>query len=372
MNHLTPIKQSRFRSFIRTASILLTMLVFTGGGYWSLASDQPDTTPGFSAREPGNLIVQNLLARDYMYYGTEALHYAEAATAVGALRFAEKTANGAMREQLITRYEVLLDENSELISRREHVDMNVIGIIPLQIAILTGDSRHLEQGLSFADSQWVEPLENGLTRQTRWWIDDLYMVGMLQIQAYRATGQSKYADRAARQLAAYLPLLQRENGLFYHSPDVPIFWGRGNGWVAVAMAEVLSSLPLEHDLHASLLEYYRKMMKSLLGFQTKDGMWRQVIDYEDSWTESSATAMFAYAMLVGIQNDLLEQGTFQQAVNSAWPALTKLMDADGNVQDVCVGTGKKNDLDYYLERPKVAGDFHGQAPVLWLATGLVP
>lgn len=42
----------------------------------------------------------------------------------------------------------------------------------------------------------------------------------------------KYVERAAKEMAMYLDELQRLNGLFYHAPDVPYFWGRGNGWMA--------------------------------------------------------------------------------------------------------------------------------------------
>lgn len=354
-------------------TLTLSALLFTPvAGLSASPADNPELMEIMSAQAVGELIVNNLLSRDYMMYGEEALHYSEAATAVGALRFAAATGDSGMLEQLVDRYQPLLAGDSRLVSRRAHVDMNVIGIVPLQIAILTGDARYLELGLSFADSQWDAPLADGLTSQTRWWIDDLYMVGMLQIQAYRATGDPKYADRAARQLAAYLPRLQHENGLFYHSPDVPIFWGRGNGWVAVAMAEVLSSLPENHELRAPLRQHYLKMMNSLLGFQTENGLWRQVIDYEDSWEESSGSAMIAWAMLLGVQHGMLTAEPYRVAVDKAWKALTVLIDADGNVSEVCIGTGKKNDLEYYLARPRVAGDFHGQAPVLWLAAGLLP
>jgi unsaturated rhamnogalacturonyl hydrolase len=359
-------------ALFRAGRAALLLLIFMFSATPVQAGEAAESSAVLTAARAGELIVANLLSREHMFYGDEALHYAEAATAVGALRFASSINDRAMLEQLISRYSALLDDHSSLVSRRPHVDMNVIGIVPLQIAILTGDADQLRQGLSFADSQWDEPLENGLTSQTRWWIDDLYMVGMLQIQAFRATADPKYADRAARQLAAYLPELQQENGLFHHSPDVPVFWGRGNGWVAVAMAEVLSSLPQAHRLRPQLLKHYQAMMQSLLKFQDQGGMWRQVIDYAPSWTESSATAMFAYAMLLGIQHGLLDREPYTAAVNKAWSALTALIDAKGNVQEVCVGTGKKNDLDYYLARPRVTGDFHGQAPVLWLADGLLP
>jgi unsaturated rhamnogalacturonyl hydrolase len=322
-------------------------------------------------RTVGERLSRNLLAREYMLYGDEALHYSEAAAAVGALRFSQVTGDTGLRDRLVARYEPLLDDDSGLVSRRAHVDLSVVGIVPLQIAIETNDERFLRQGLTFADRQWASPRDDGLTSESRFWIDDLYMVGMLQIEAYRATGKAVYADRAARQLAAYLPKLQQDNGLFYHSPDAPIFWGRGNGWVAAAMAEVLASVPADQSDRPVILASYRKMMRALLGYQNGDGLWRQVIDLDSAWGESSGTAMIAYAMAVGLDRGLLPEADFRHAVDAAWRGLTALIDEDGNVGEVCIGTGKKDDLQYYLDRPRVAGDFHGQAPVLWLATELL-
>jgi unsaturated rhamnogalacturonyl hydrolase len=47
-------------------------------------------------------------------------------------------------------------------------------------------------------------------------------------------------------MSAYLDKLQQTNGLFYHAPDAPFYWSRGNGWVAAGMAELLRSLPENH------------------------------------------------------------------------------------------------------------------------------
>jgi rhamnogalacturonyl hydrolase YesR len=58
----------------------------------------------------------------------------------------------------------------------------------------------------------------------------MYMITTVQLKAYRATGDAKYIDRAAVEMTTYLDKLQQSNGLFYHAPDVPFFWGRGNGW----------------------------------------------------------------------------------------------------------------------------------------------
>ena len=103
--------------------------------------------------------------------------------------------------------------------------------------------RYRVMGLAFADAQWDNPTPDGLTVQTRWWIDDMYMITALQLQAYRATGDAKYLERAAREMVAYLARLQEPNGLFFHAPDVKHFWGRGDGWVAVGMTEMLRELP---------------------------------------------------------------------------------------------------------------------------------
>jgi len=316
-------------------------------------------------------VIDNLLAREnYMRYGDQGLHYAEAVTVLGALRVAELNGDQDRIDQLVKRYELLLDPNTDLISKRAHVDFSVIGVIPLRIYRITGREDFLELGLRFADKQWEDPREDGLTKETRWWIDDIYMVGSLQMQAYRITGNEVYADRAARFMAAYLDKLQQSNGLFFHGPEAPFFWGRGNGWVAAGLAETLQSIPESHQLFERNKAGYLKMMQALLRYQSPSGMWRQLVDQETSWEESSCTAMFAFAMQVGIRKGWLEENVYSPAVKRAWVALLDHLDAEGNLEKICVGTGQSKDVQYYLDRPTHDGDFHGQAPFLWLATEL--
>lgn len=332
-----------------------------------MAGTKLDDVQPCDEKNLGLKVIENLLARDYMlYYGDIGLHYAEAGTGVGALRIANSIQDKELIERIVSRYEKFLGPDSFLISRQPHVDHNVEGVVPLQIYLLTGDERYLKVGLSFADSQWEETQEDGLTSQTRWWIDDMYMVGMLQIQAYRATRDTKYADRAALQLTTYIKKLQQPNGLFFHGPEFHYHWGRGNGWVASAMAEVLKSLPADHPRRLELMTGYRKMMAALLKFQSGNGMWRQLIDYDYSWAESSCTAMFSYAMTVGVYQGWLDKADYQPAVEKAWKALCAHVDREGNVREICIGTGQMDDIEFYLKRPRTLGDFHGQAPLLWL------
>ena len=55
----------------------------------------------------------------------------------------------------------------------------------------------------------------------------------------------------------------------------------------------------------------------------------------------------------------------------AWIAVVGNVDQNNDVTSVCEGTNKQNDLNYYLQRKRRTGDFHGQAPVLWAASALL-
>ena len=320
----------------------------------------------------GKRVAVNLVNRpEHMRYKNGGIHYAEAAAAVGALRVAALTGDKGLQQQLVARFEAILTPGSPLVSTNRHVDHSVFGIVPLEIYMRTGDQRYLDLGQRLADRQWENPLADGLTAETRWWIDDMYMIGSLQIQAYRATKDAKYADRVALELSAYLDKLQQPNGLFFHGPEFHHFWGRGNGWVAAALAEVLSALPENHPRRARLMEGYLKMMNGLRPYQAQEGLWRQLIDNDQSWLETSCTAMFSYAMITGVQRGWLEAKVYGEVARKGWIGMCGYLDDEANLREICVGTGQKKEVSYYLERPRKTGDFHGQAPVLWCAAALL-
>ncbi|WP_114951956.1 glycoside hydrolase family 88/105 protein [Sphingosinicella terrae] len=293
-----------------------------------------------------------------------AVHYAEVASAYGAARLARASANGALLERVAARHRRLLAE--AIPNSANHVDANVYGLWPL---VLDGDEERA-RGLAMADGQWQESGPDGLTRQARYWIDDIWMIGALQVQAWRVTGEGRYLDRAAQTARLYVSRLQQPNGLFHHGPEAPFFWGRGNGWVAAGLAEILSELPADHPDRPALAAAFRRMMAALLRHQAEDGMWRQLIDYPDAWKETSATAMFGYAMAVGVRRGILAEPAYVQAHRRAWTALAAYVGADGQLSQVCAGTGQSADADYYLARPVVTGDLHGQAALLWFAAEL--
>ena len=257
----------------------------------------------------------------------------------------------------------------------------MFGSLPLELYRITKEKRYLELGIPYADTQWAVPgtagesakgwAEKGYSWQTRLWIDDMYMITIVQTRAYQVTGNREYIDRAAKEMVLYLDELQRPNGLFYHAPDVPFYWGRGNGWMAAGMAELLRSLPAGSPYRPRILQGFRTMMASLKSYQTPGGLWNQLIDKPDCWVETSGSAMFTFAFIEGVKHGWLDAKEYAPAARKAWMALVDYIDDRADVTEVCVGTNKKNDERYYYDRPRHTGDYHGQAPYLWCAVALL-
>jgi len=352
--------------------VALGLLLPAAAATLSAQTDYFNNWPaGRSPEDVGKRLADHFVTSPHQY--TATIHYSEVCTWYGALTFAQLTHDNALRDALIKKFEPLMPGGAEAgrIPPRHHVDDNIFGIIPLEIGLETQDQKYLSYGKDWADKQWNNPTPDGLSDETRFWIDDMYMLTILQLEAYRATGDKKYLDRDATEMVAYLDKLQQPNGLFYHAPDVPYFWGRGDGWVAAGMAEMLRTLPADHPLRPRIMKGYKLMMEALLKYQGKDGMWRQLIDHDDAWPETSSTAMFSFAMITGVKNGWLDAATFGPAARKAWIGVAGYVDQNNDITNVCEGTGKKNDLDYYYMRGRRTGDFHGQAPILWAASALL-
>jgi rhamnogalacturonyl hydrolase YesR len=341
---------------------------------------------GASPEEIGKRVASSFLLSPHGFYSADAkphIPYFEVCNWYGALTFARLTDDTTLSSQLLNRFKPLLEKDSALLPVPDHVDYSVFGALPLEFHLQKKDPAFLELGIHYADKQWSSPsgprvipksfsyYNNGLSWQTRLWIDDMYMITLLQAQAYRATGDRKYIDRAAKEMVFYLDALQQSNGLFYHAADAPFFWGRGNGWMAAGMAELLRALPKDNPDRIRIMKGFKAMMTSLLSYQASSGMWRQLMEDVNSWEETSSTGMFCFAMITGVKNGWLEEDVYGRAARKAWLALISFINDKGEVTNVCEGTGKKNDRQYYLDRKRVTGDMHGQAPVLWCASALL-
>lgn len=336
---------------------------------------------GYTPDEIGRRIAYRFVTEKHALHAGKWIGYPETFYWNDSLKYAAAAKDKALIKLLQARFEHLFTTEKELLPIKNHVDLNMFGSLPLELYWVTKDERYKELGLPYADTQWEVPedakpsekewAEKGYSWQTRLWIDDMYMITIVQTHAYKVTNDSKYIDRAAKEMVMYLDELQRPNGLFYHAPDVPFYWGRGNGWMAAGMAELLRYLPKKHKDRPRIMEGYLTMMKSLKEYQNPEGLWNQLLDDPECWTETSGSAMFTFAFITGVKNGWLDAKEYAPAARKAWMALVTYLTEKNQVREICVGTNKKNDKQYYYDRPRRTGDFHAQGPYLWCVVALM-
>jgi unsaturated rhamnogalacturonyl hydrolase len=316
-----------------------------------------------SPAETGKKIVKNIAGRRFGW------RYQKVCTYYGSLILADAIGDKTITEQMARGYAPFLKGKRK--HHIGHVDYNVFGIWPFELYRQTRQEKYLAIPVRLAKNEFKELNAEGLSGLSRFWVDDMYMVGSLQVQAYKSLKDTVYLNRAARQLVVYCDRLQRDNGLFFHREDAPFFWGRGNGWAAASMTEVLLVLPTDNKYYPPLISAYRKMMNALISCQGEDGMWHQLLDDPASYPESSCTGMFVYALASGLQKGWLTENDFMDKTLAGWRALAGYVNEKGEVMNVCVGTNAKDNKKHYLTRPKSTGNFHGQAATLWAATAMI-
>jgi len=319
----------------------------------------------------GTRVTQNLLDRPKLDL-SHGLTYLETCSGFGAARFAAAVNDQDLLKNVIARYQgIITPQGATLLPKPNHVDRSVFGILPLEMYQVTHDQKYLDLGVSYADTQFATLNTEGLSAETRYYIDDAFKIPAMQILAFRATQKPAYAANAVKEMTAFIDKLQQPGGLFFHGPDAHVYWGRGNGWIAAGLAEVLLYLPANDPARPKIMASYTAMMAGLAKVQAPDGRWRQVLDDEKAWEENSCTGYFIYAMGEGIDQGWLDSATYSPAVKRAWTALCGQLDDKGNVADVGVLTEHSNDESYYLARPRAAGNLHGQFATIWAATALL-
>ena len=203
------------------------------------------------------------------------------------------------------------------------------------------------------------------------WLDDLYMSVPALAQMGALTGDSACFDDAVKQILQFSArLFVPEKNLYRHGwvqamdPHPAFYWGRANGWAVLALCELLDVLPENHPGRAAVLAQYRAHVAGIAAVQDGTGLWHQLLDRADSYLETSASAMFAYAMAHGINRGWLDAKAYAPIVSVAWNAVAQKVNAAGQVEGVCVGTGLAFDPTYYSYRPTSVRAAHGYGPVL--------
>ena len=191
------------------------------------------------------------------------------------------------------------------------------------------------------------------------WLDDMYMSIPALAQMGKLTGERRYYDDAVRQVLQFSArMFNRQKGLYMHgwtadTDDHPEFyWARANGWAAMAMVELLDVLPEDHPGRAAVLDQLRAHLRGLAACQSGAGLWHQLLDRDDSYLETSASAMFVFSMARAINRGWVSAVAYGPAAQLGWNAVATKVNDQGQVEDTCVGTGLAFDPAYYYHRPR--------------------
>lgn len=205
------------------------------------------------------------------------------------------------------------------------------------------------------------------------WADDLFMSVPFLVRAASIYNDKKYYDDAARQINNFNKyLFDTEIKLYKHawfdfSKEKSVaFWGRANGWVIWATSDALLNIPKTHKDYNLIKKIFAKHIEGLTKVQNPDGMWHQVLDREDSFKETSCTAMFIIGLSRGIKNGWISK-SYEKSLLSAWNALKQRITSDGIVKDITRGTGVGFDLEFYFKRERFDNDPRGLGAIITAA-----
>ena len=257
-------------------------------------------------------------------------------------------------------------------------DLDSIGTIGMNVweyIQLVGEGS--DQGLLALLEKSLEKVprtEDGVFYRIKtFWADDFFM----SIPLLARLG-GKYRAEAAHHIRGFFDkLYMPEKKICSHIYFVEeqkanrVPWGRGNGWVILALSEYLLHTPVDHPDYADILARFQELAEGILSFQGEKGMWHQVIDDYETYEECSGTCMYIISMARGVKNGWLGKEIVPRLIK-AWERMVEVcVDEDGSVQGVCVGSGCHMEREYYKKLGACTNDDHGVGIVLLASTEIL-
>ena len=228
------------------------------------------------------------------------------------------------------------------------------------------------------------------------WLDGIYMAAPFYARYARMFDEPAIFDDVTRQIITVENRTRDpKTGLLYHAWDEsreqkwanpetgcsPHFWGRGMGWYAMALVDVLDILPADHPNRQALAEILQRLSQALLFFQDPStGLWYQVVDLPDrrgNYLESSVSAMLIYVFAKAVRNQYLP-ADYLAAARRAYRGLLEnkiKVDTRGvlTLEGTCSVAGlggtpyRDGSFEYYISEKTATNDFKGVAPFILAA-----
>lgn len=205
------------------------------------------------------------------------------------------------------------------------------------------------------------------------WADDFYMSMPFLANLYSQMGDETALRDILCQIRGFRErLYMPEEKIFSHIYFLDkgeknlVPWGRGNGWIAFGLSEALMQIPKESAAYVEGVNLLREFCEGLIDVQDDDGMWHQVLNRPDSYSETSATAMFALMLYRGVRFGWIDESYVKYADKALQALLKGYVDKDGVLYGVCKGSGCSMDPGYYMKLSSIKDDSHGLGVLLIL------
>jgi rhamnogalacturonyl hydrolase YesR len=307
-----------------------------------------------------------------MVYGhqLDSVQYIPALAVIGRMRVGELADDPQPLRDAIKLGEPYRSERKESLPARSSGSTLSGHLVFSQLARRTDDKRWTRLAKKAADDGFDAdgqpkvsmPFHNEMS-------DAVFMGCAILAEVGALTADAKYVEQCVRHLQFMQTLCLRDDGLYRHSPLDEAAWGRGNGFPALGMALSLSAIPEDTQAHRVFLDSYRDHLQALKQHQDPTGAWHQVIDREESYREFTSTCMITFAIVRGLRRGWLDPHEWTPVVEKSWSAIKSRIGSDGQLVDVCTGTGKQKTVRDYYDRTAILGrDDRGGAMALLVAT----
>lgn len=232
----------------------------------------------------------------------------------------------------------------------------------------TKDSRYvpyMEQWAEWVMNDMPRTNENGLQHATygpantnQLWDDTLMMTVLPLAKIGMLLDRPEYLEEAKHQFMIHVKyLMDKKTGLWFHGWTfegnhnyAEALWARGNCWLTIVIPEIIEVLDLKKGdaLRDFLINTLIAQVDALAKYQDESGLWHTLINDETSYLESSATAGFAYGILKAVHKRYIDK-SYEEVAYKAMAGLLEQIDETGEVQQVSIGTGMGDSLDFYKE-----------------------
>ena len=231
--------------------------------------------------------------------------------------------------------------------RRFHADDYCVGQTYSSLYMIYKNPKMIAAFRQLADSIASMPHDESLEWKNKigdreWaWCDALFMGPTGLSYLTTATGDPKYLNIATKlwwKTTDYLydtqeHLYFRDQTFFDKKENngKKVFWSRGNGWVLAGLARVLQNTPGNHPDRKKLVELFQDMSERIAKLQQRDGSWHASLLDPASYPikETSGTGFYTYALMWGINNNILKKKKYWPVVQKGWRALVNSVHEDG-------------------------------------------